>query len=156
MCYIKAKNNFAGDLVHSITLLQFQTRGHLNLHSHWAMQWNNPGPNQKKLLMELWKMWKEKKSKCFFISSELGGMIHQLNTLYLSVSFICSQMLYFAGRTGHAEVVRVVFQPEQISFASLLKVFWESHNPTQGTSFTNKLITLAPKENTEFLKKKTW
>ncbi|XP_034435301.1 mitochondrial peptide methionine sulfoxide reductase isoform X3 [Hippoglossus hippoglossus] len=36
------------------------------------------------------------------------------------------------GRTGHTEVVRVVFHPERISFANLLKVFWESHNPTQG------------------------
>lgn len=109
-----------------------------------------PKSKPKKALNGAVENVKEKKSKCFFTSSELGGMIHQLNTLYLSVSFICSQMLYFAGRTGHAEVVRVVFQPEQISFASLLKVFWESHNPTQGTSFTNKLITLAPKENTEF------
>lgn len=44
-----------------------------------------------------------------------------------------SQEFYFAGMTGHAEVVRVVFHSEQISFAGLLKVFWESHNPTQGT-----------------------
>ena len=37
-----------------------------------------------------------------------------------------------SGQTNHAEVVRIVFDPEQVSYADLLKVFWESHNPTQG------------------------
>ncbi len=37
-----------------------------------------------------------------------------------------------SGQTGHAEVVRVVYRPEEIEYETLLKAFWESHDPTQG------------------------
>ena len=35
------------------------------------------------------------------------------------------------GRTGHAEAVQVAYDPEQVSYADLLAVFWDSHDPTQ-------------------------
>ena len=37
-----------------------------------------------------------------------------------------------SGQTGHNEVVLVVYRPAQLSYGELLKVFWESHDPTQG------------------------
>src|SRR4029077_8694858 len=37
-----------------------------------------------------------------------------------------------SGLTGHTEVVRVVFDPAVVGFEELLKIFWESHDPTQG------------------------
>ena len=39
-----------------------------------------------------------------------------------------------SGLTGHAEVVRVVFSPKDISLEKLLQYFWENHDPTQGSS----------------------
>ncbi|WNG48011.1 peptide-methionine (S)-S-oxide reductase MsrA [Archangium minus] len=46
-----------------------------------------------------------------------------------------------SGRTGHTEVVRVVYDPKQVSLETLLKVFWESHDPTQGMRQGNDVGT---------------
>ena len=59
-----------------------------------------------------------------------GG--HTLNPTYEEV---CS------GRTGHTEVVLVVFDPNKIPYEQLLKTFWESHNPTQGMRQGNDVGT---------------
>jgi peptide-methionine (S)-S-oxide reductase len=46
-----------------------------------------------------------------------------------------------SGRTGHSETVRVVYDPAKITYADLLKVFWESHNPTEGMRQGNDIGT---------------
>jgi peptide-methionine (S)-S-oxide reductase len=46
-----------------------------------------------------------------------------------------------SGRTGHTEVVKVVFDPAQVSYGALLKAFWENHDPTQGMRQGNDIGT---------------
>ncbi|MEU8529942.1 MULTISPECIES: peptide-methionine (S)-S-oxide reductase MsrA [Streptomyces] len=61
-----------------------------------------------------------------------------------------------SGLTGHTEVVRVVFDPAKVSYEQLLKVFWESHNPTQGfrqgndvgTQYRSAIYTHSPNQAT--------
>lgn len=46
-----------------------------------------------------------------------------------------------SGMTGHTEIVLVVFDPAQLTFGTLLQVFWEAHNPTQGMRQGNDVGT---------------
>ncbi|MGH2462200.1 MAG: peptide-methionine (S)-S-oxide reductase MsrA, partial [Candidatus Limnocylindria bacterium] len=46
-----------------------------------------------------------------------------------------------SGETGHAEAVRVVFDPAQVTYGQLLKAFWEEHDPTQGMRQGNDVGT---------------
>ena len=46
-----------------------------------------------------------------------------------------------SGLTGHAEVVRVVFDPKRTSYAEMLRIFWENHDPTQGMRQGNDVGT---------------
>jgi peptide-methionine (S)-S-oxide reductase len=46
-----------------------------------------------------------------------------------------------SGRTGHTEAVRAIFDPKKTSYAAMLRVFWESHDPTQGMRQGNDVGT---------------
>ncbi|MDB4944369.1 MAG: Peptide methionine sulfoxide reductase MsrA [Labilithrix sp.] len=46
-----------------------------------------------------------------------------------------------SGKTGHNEVVRIVFDPKKVSYETLLKTFWENHDPTQGMRQGNDVGT---------------
>ncbi len=59
-----------------------------------------------------------------------------------------------SGRTGHAEVVRIVYDPAKVSYDAMLKVFWEAHDPTQGmrqgndhgSQYRSIILTTSPEQ----------
>src|SRR5262249_19788080 len=62
-----------------------------------------------------------------------------------------------SGMTGHTEVVLVVYDPRVVSFGTLLKTFWEAHDPTQGmrqgndvgTQYRSAIYTTTPEQKSE-------
>ena len=67
------------------------------------------------------------------------------------------------GLTGHAEMVMVVFDPREVSYGELLRIFWESHDPTQGmrqgndvgTTYRSAIYTTSESQLAEALASKT-
>jgi len=59
-----------------------------------------------------------------------------------------------SGLTGHTEVVRVIYDPTKTSFAKMLQIFWENHDPTQGmrqgndvgTQYRSAIYTVSPEQ----------
>ncbi|XP_048373241.1 mitochondrial peptide methionine sulfoxide reductase isoform X3 [Sphaerodactylus townsendi] len=66
---------------------------------------------------------------------------HHVNGNRMAEPFPEGMHMAIFGKTGHTEAVRVVYQPETISFEKLLKVFWENHDPTQGMRQGNDVGT---------------
>uniref|UniRef100_G3P4Y1 peptide-methionine (S)-S-oxide reductase n=1 Tax=Gasterosteus aculeatus aculeatus TaxID=481459 RepID=G3P4Y1_GASAC len=97
--------------------------------------------------------------------SRTHGDHHAWSRLFLGSgeTFLAnSRSLHHTGLTGHTEVVRVVFSPEDVSLEELLKRFWENHDPTQGmrqqndhgTQYRSAIYTSNPHQQEAALKSK--
>lgn len=106
---------------------------HTVLHTKIAQ---TPGPDEQEAIFALGCFWGAERVfwKLKGVVTTAVGYIagHSQGPTYREV---CS------GTTGHTEAVRVVFRPDEISYEDLLRVFFESHNPTQGNRQGNDIGT---------------
>ncbi|GAA1872981.1 peptide-methionine (S)-S-oxide reductase MsrA [Pseudonocardia ailaonensis] len=84
-------------------------------------------------------------SGCFWGTEELFWQVPGVYTTAVGYAGGFTENPHYeetvTGRTGHAEVVLVVFDPAVVSYAQLLKIFWETHDPTQGMRQGNDVGT---------------
>jgi peptide-methionine (S)-S-oxide reductase len=120
--------------------------------NHHALKGPYPGGYEKAIFgfgcfwgaeRKFWELGKDSGDSGVYVTAVGYAGGHTPNPTYEEV---CS------GRTGHNEVVLVVYDPKKISYETLLKTFWESHDPTQGmrqgadvgTQYRSGIYTFTP------------
>lgn len=122
----------AGTLVaaanfHSTTEAPVASKGHANIHRIFGTPLDAPFPGMEVAVFGMGCFWGAEKG--FW---KLPGVVSTAVGYAGGTAPQPSYREVCTGDTGHAEVVRVVFDPAKTSFERLLKAFWEGHDPTQG------------------------